>query len=169
MQTIHPTRIEAVVAARNRINAEINQILPKAITNFTPLIGKKIMKIGGLLEKYKSFTPVATDGIRLSLNQSDYSLSYNISLEEKFKGRRHWTGDGSCGDNLNYLKQEAYFVIADLEYSSIKKMSEHTPWRTDYTVEELLAAKAMIQEAELLLSKGKAKLLPFTLIDIDLR
>jgi len=48
------TILEARVAARNEVNAEVNRLGPIIIANFTPLVGQKIMKQGGLMEKYKS-------------------------------------------------------------------------------------------------------------------
>jgi hypothetical protein len=55
---IHPTRLQARVAAQNRANAEANRLYKLLVEIFRPYVGKKILTQSGVIAKLK---PLVSD------------------------------------------------------------------------------------------------------------
>jgi len=165
MKKIFDTQLEAKVDARNRLNKAANDILPLLIANFTPLVGQKIMKASGLMEKYKGLVPTtfAPTGdppeIRITCNPSNYSFSFNIRTESFYNHNNPKYGYGAC---VHY-EEDIIYVGEFLNNAGLvlEKMCEHRPRKTDYNVEAVKAIRLEADRAEKLARDTEAACYPF--------
>lgn len=155
---IYPTKIAAHVAAVNAVHAELNRVMPLLINRFAPLVGQKIMKTGGLMEKYKSLLPAIT-GQDLSIyrNTSAYSLSYTVKASFCAAA-----GSGNYSHGI-YYEQTGY--VGNLDGYLLKDLYTFTPFRCDYTEAYVLTSRQGVKDAEAALSKAKSALNPFGMYD----
>ena len=156
--TIYPTKIAAHVAAVNAVHAELNRIMPLLINRFSPLVGQKIMKTGGLMEKFKPLLP-AVLGSELSIyrNTSAYSLSYTVKASFCAS-----SGSGTYTHGI-YYEQTGY--VGNLDGYHLKDLYTFTPFRCDYTEEYVRASRQAVKDAEAALSTAKSALNPFGMYD----
>lgn len=145
----HKTILEARVAARNEVNAEVNRLAPILLANFSPLVGQKIMKQTGLMEKFKDLVPATTTHHMYRL-QSDYSLAFVVKSTAG-------TVDGGCV----YEEEEAVYIGELRGGLFLDKMCNFQLRRTDYTVEGVIQIRKEVSAAEEALSKLSSGLHPF--------
>jgi len=158
---LNHSKLAAKVAAVNNVRATINKIAPEIIAAFAPLVGKKIMKQAGLMEKYKPLLPQVGSGrgadIMMYRYPSDYSLCFTVKDCQMLAG---------CG----CVYHEETFYVGDLERGgygatveagTLKKMYEFTPMKCDYTNADVLTAREAVHSAKEALSACQSKLHPF--------
>jgi len=163
MKKIFDTQLEAKVDARNRLNDAANNILPLLIANFTPLVGQKIMKASGLMEKYKGLVPTtfAPTGdppeVQILLNPSNYTFSFRLKTESFYK--HHNPAYGNC---VHY--EEEILYVGEFHNNGgliLEKMCAFQPRKTDYNVEDVRAARLAANRAEQLARDTDAACHPF--------
>jgi hypothetical protein len=174
MNKIHNSALEAKVAAVNAVNAESNRMLPILISFFAPFVGKKIAISGGMIKKIRDNLPKVGEGFRMYCD-SNYgsTLRYVISRDETYKYpsyNPHFPEDhhsSQRAENTLYIGEYNRAGIGqygcDLE--KVTDYNEFKPWRTDYTVVGVIAARKALETAENAVSSANRNLHPFEKYD----
>jgi hypothetical protein len=158
MMKIHKTQLEAKVSARNTVNRLALEKLPAMIEALKPFVGKKIMNQGAVISaKLKSALPATdnTPGFQSWYEATSYSLRLNCKVGELSPGR--------FGDNMVATYAEQSFTIGEIEDDgcTLKSVVNGQVARADYTVEEVLTARAEFKAAEAAKAAAEAKLYGF--------
>lgn len=163
MNKVFDTPLEAKVDARNRLNAASNNVLPLLIANFTPLVGQKIMKANGIMEKYRGLVPKLSEatgdqpGVSLALNPSNYSFSFRLNTGNWYKHRN--PANGPC---IHY--EEDIIYVGDFTNNGglyLFKVCEFQPHKTDYSVAEVLIKRRTADELESMFRAAESDCFPF--------
>ena len=163
MKKVFNTALEAKVDARNRLSAAINNVLPLFIANFTPLVGQKIMKAAGILEKYKGLVPKVseatgdTPGVSLLPTSSNYNFSFRIKTESWYNHRN--PANGPC---IHYEEDIIYVGgFQDNGGLVLSDMYKFEPRKTDYSAADVLAKRAAANLAEAQFRSAESACFPF--------
>ena len=149
------TALEAKVAARNAANAEVNRLAPLAIAAFAPLVGKKVMKVGGLMAKYASLAPVSSD----PQNRNPFVYREFSHYGLRFTVKTLAMSASKYGTNANYA--EPTFQVGRLSNDVLMGVDEFKPLRTDYTAAEVLADRKVYAAAKDAADEARGKLFYF--------
>lgn len=145
--------VEAVNAANDYANKLRDQLIPQ----FEPLVGKKILKVGGmLLEKYADIGKGLpyTPSLHVYKNSNDYALSWNVKVCKTAPHENTHRSNYCC-----YHETTVY--IGELNGHILEKVCPQPNYRTDYTLEEVLANREAYKAAEKAMRDAQAKLHPF--------
>jgi hypothetical protein len=151
MKDTREERLRAKVAAVNRAHKYAIEIQPELIAIFAPFVGQKVMKIGGLMEKFKKLLPEFPNTVPLSVYRhvSDYSLAWTVKTCESY-------GEHSC------LYYEVTVYIGDLHHGVLTKVSNQSyEFRTDYTKQEIEEKRQQYQKAKRAADDARNNLYPF--------
>lgn len=153
--------LTAEVNAVNLANGYANELLPKLVEFFTPLVGQKIVKAdGSLLAKLESKLPVfpAEKGrpgqhvhasVMTYRHRSDYSLAWTVKVCWPIPPH-------TC----TYYERTLY--VGDMSGDTLKEMTKHLePWRTDYTVEAAVAKIEAYEAAKKAADDARSECWPF--------
>jgi len=153
MQTKQRTNTEAMVDCVNRINTAANEIELDLRETFAPLVGKQVFRNDNtFMKKYEHLKPsVNTRNAQIWHHKSDYELCFQVKGSENGKHGNYHSTHISIGKVVHGVLVEIHTDKSDR--------------RTDWTVEEVEAARIAIHEAEEELNKAKRSLGPFELHD----
>jgi len=150
-------RLEAQVKAQNRAAARALELYAALTEIFRPMVGKKVCKANGLLEKVKALLPKLenTPALMIYQHSSNYSLVWVVKACEQ-------AGDDVC----EYREVSVY--IGELRglcsgscAGVLEKICDSPNLRHDYSVAEIKAAREEVKAAQKVLDEAKAKLNPF--------
>lgn len=146
-------RLAAKVQAVNKANQYATTLYPTLVDIFRPLVGTKIIKAdGSLLKKVQALVP----DFHYSTDLHVYRLSSSYSLAWVVKTCEPITEEGTC------TYYEATVYVGSLDGDTLKSIYEH-PFRekTDFTVEEIQAARTEYDKARKIAEDLKSALFPF--------
>ncbi len=148
--------LSADVKAENKANKYANELRPKLLAVFTPLLGSKILKGDGcLLKKIQESLPSLTfDDKSVSVYRlsSNYSLGWTVKVCEKIPDKEY-----TC----TYRSATVY--IGDLEGGTLKKLHlDKNPLKEDYVLEDIVADIKTYKAAKAVADAAESKLFPFT-------
>ncbi len=145
------TLLEAKIEARNMVNAEANRLYPLLQAAFSPLLGQKIIKDGGLMKKFEGLVPISP--LQVYRDYSNYTLAFNV---------RACVHYGDCFAQYD----ETLVYVGSLEGYVLNSMIEITnPLPTDFTVKKVLAAREFLKIAKAKYAEAEAAVYPFGSID----
>lgn len=164
----HNSQLGSKVFARNRCNTLVKDYVTKAVALFTPLMGKKIVKktTNGFNDKVKNeiaavFGELPCNGalhVRIYADSfwGGYNLKVTVTLTEQYDD------PNKAGRNQGYedASSTIYFGECDTE-GVLTKFSDNMhldSYRTDYTVDEVKAARKELADAQKLVDAAKSKL-----------
>ena len=145
------TKLQAKVEARNKVIAEYNRLAPILQENFAPLVGKKIMKSDGLMEKYRNLVPKTESGI-MYLHRSDYSLVFIIKVNVSHE---------PCG----CIYDELSLYVGKIQNNNLAEILPVELIDKVYTVEQVLAMRKRVEKADKELRDAQAELVSFGIWD----
>ena len=152
------TALEAKVAARNQVNALANQLSPSILEALKPFIGTKCFNLGAAMsQKLRKALPELPNTVEAS---AYYTTGHGYSLAVVFKTSTMYPG--RFGDHCvaSYAEETVYLVDIELK-SMARKLYDFEPRRTDYTANEVLAARAELKTAKDAVSRAQSKLYHF--------
>lgn len=145
----------AKVIARNRLNAQVNELAPVILEALKPFVGTKItLQTGGFAAKIKTVLEAYLGNnkifpkLQIYNNNSRYSLCFVFTTHEQ-------DSEHSC------LYQEEYVYFGVLEGHTLKELAKFTPRKTDYNIEEIESWRAEYQKAENIKSEMQSLLTHF--------
>ena|ERR1035437_6516535 len=153
---VYDTALEAKVAAYNRVHKIANRLQRELIEKFRPFVGKKILTQSGLAAKVKHLNPDSTKEYHIYRYSSNYSLTFCVKTWEQAKNR--------YGNNPSYSSShyaEASFNVGELDGDILKKLSEPTLLKEDFSVEEVKQLRIEEKELEEKARTALNKLYPF--------
>lgn len=161
MKQVFDSHLEAKVDARNRLNAKLNELHPILLARFRPLVGQKIMKVGGFMEKFKHLPPPTLDGdFHITRYPSDYTLSFTVRTDSLY--RSTYGGDHCCAcyqeDTITigeFLDNQGFVLKTVLDDANLHVR------RTDYTADWVRDKRRNVKLADAALSAAKSALGPF--------
>lgn len=157
----HPTQLAAKVAARNNVNRLALEMVPRMVDALKPLVGKVVLNQGAVISAklYKAL-PEREHSPQRSwyYSGSKYSLTVCFKTCEQYAGR--YAGDYCCA-----CYAEQWATLAEIENHAIKALVNGQTFRTDYTVEEILAARKEVEAAQAALDAAESKLCGFGKFD----
>lgn len=136
-------KLEAQVKAVNMANAWANEIQPKLIEFFRPLIGQKIIKgDGDLLRKLQN--PV--DEITAGTDPNGYSRAYKIGSSYSLAFVcKTCVGYGDC----YCVYHEAHVYVGSIQGDTLVSFfNDHGPLKADWTAEEVEKLRAEHDKAK---------------------
>jgi hypothetical protein len=143
--------LAAKVKATNKANAYAMEIYDKLAAVFAPLVGQKIEKAdGSLLAKVQKLLPEFISGVPMHVYRynSNYSLMYVVKTCESIPPHTCTYYEASC-------------YVGEMRDGVLTKLCNRPQLRTDYTVDEIKAARKAYAEAQKLADDAKGKLHPF--------
>lgn len=148
-------RLETKVAGRNQLNAAINLWFPKIREMLLPWVGQKVSLVtGGKPHKLVK----AIQDLQLP---NDHNFQIQIRFERY--SAQVWFRNCICikDDTAIYSEQTVY--LGDMDGANLKDLHyTFEPWRTNYTVESINAARKALKDAEKAVSDAKSALYPFS-------
>lgn len=155
-------RLAAKVQAHNQLGAMINEWHPKIKAVLEKWVGQKVSLVtGGKPVKlkqeiealgwtnyYSGNGNIGTKQIIVSFDLYSAKAHYSVSINCFNDGSQRAEQAVYLGDMLNGL------ILKDLHY-------DFTPFKTDYLVEDVIAARKVVKDAEMALSDAKHNLYPF--------
>ena len=149
-------RLTAKVEAQNQLGLLINEWQPKIRAVIEKWVGQKVSLItGGKPVKLK----VELDALNMpsdwrkqiivSFGQHSAKVDFRISHFIEGKEGANASVEGAC-----YLGDMSGLILKDLHY-------EFVPWKTDYTVAAIQAARVTYKDAQKLADTAKSALYPF--------
>lgn len=158
---IHSNQLEAKVSARNRVNAALPIIHTALVKALEPFVGKKVETVhGGLTAKVANvLAPVivkleADLGAFICHSSTSHSLRFYVKVCEVFPSRYPDTQIASYAEASLDVAEVPSMVLTELY------LQPPTP-RTDYTVDEIIRARADVAAARTALSLAQSKLQGF--------
>lgn len=145
--------LAAKVKAVNKANAEAAKLLPKLVEIFRPLVGQQVLKAaGGLLLKVEKVLPEFPDthGLMVYRHSSNYNLAWTVKTCENIEG----THGCLYHEVTIYVGNLNGCVLTDLNTTQMEL-------RTDYTVEEIEAARKKYEEVRRIADEARSALYPF--------
>lgn len=146
------SKLEARVIGENYVNEQANKLFYILNEYFTPLVGCKVVKAdGSLLKKIQDDMPeIDFPKCTVYKNSSNYVLSWSVKVCVNYEGRAYYS--------------EATVYIGDLvgtKLSMLYPSEQQASRKTDYTVEEIEAAREEYKQLEKQLNDARSKLFPF--------
>lgn len=96
--------------------------------------------------------------IRVVRSGSNYSIYYGVSTWESYP-------DENSPDGQNTVSESVSVYVGQLDGQVLKGLYDPYTHRTDYTLEEIIDGRQLIELTEKLLREMKSKLEPFGLYD----
>ncbi len=155
----HPNALSARVANANAANARANQLYPQLVEVFSPYVGAKILKIdGSLLQKIqKQISELGMDDPGRNINvyhdRQRYGLSFVVKIHNDY--------ESGSGDYQLACYHESSVYVGNLDGGVLTEIREHTPYRTDYTVADILAKREAFRKAQTAADNARSALYPF--------
>lgn len=146
------TILESRIAARNLANAEANRLAPIFRANFAPLVGQKIMKVGGLMAKYEKLVPEITKHPNLLHMYRYPGMGYTLNYVVKACVEHE-----PCGCSY----EEVSIYVGELRDGVLTKLMDWEDRPTDFTVEQITQARKACDEARKALHKAESGLFGF--------
>lgn len=153
---VYPTALDAKVAAVNLANKTANETYPILRDIFEPLVGTTINKKDGtLLAKIAKLLPEfpCTPRLHIYKYSSDYSLVW--------VAKTCCTAPGMHADCQHAHYHEANIYVGHVRNGILESLHDAPNLRTDYAVDEILAARERYKIAEQAASEAKSALFPF--------
>lgn len=146
-------RLRAKVKAVNRCHEVSMKLQRDLIDQFEPLVGLPILKKDGqFLAKYGSLAsdviPTGDHSLHVYRHTNDYTLAWTVKTSEQ------------CSD-LSCLYYAHTFYVGELSGCTLRKMSQPSELRTDFTDREIFDNREKFKEAEQALSNARGRLHPF--------
>lgn len=158
-----PTQLEKLVArveSVNRCHAVANAIWPQLVAALEPFVGKPVETKDGPL---RANVQKVIDA--LELPDGKYDPETNCSIQVYRHAAMYnlaWTVKSCVNDNGRAYYHEATLYVADLDGCSLKGFChKHGDWRTDYTVDAVVAARKAYALAKEAASTAYSALHPF--------
>lgn len=144
-------KLAAKIKAVNLANATANRIKPHLTEIFKEFVGRRITKKDhSLLANVKEHLPA-------SIN--DPNIWIDMPTAEHFLC---WAVRASVGYSDIYVSyHELNVYIGSIENHVLVSLSDQTPFRTDYTLEEIIAKRQALADAKKALSQAQSALYPF--------
>jgi len=146
---------QAKITARNRVNTQVNEVVPKILEALKPFIGKKVI-IGGnnfsaqlskALEPFLGWQKVFPN-LQIYRSSTTYSICFTFKTSEN-------DSKNTC------VYQEEYVYLGNLDGANLKDLIEFTPRKIDYNLEEIEAVRAELTKLEAQVSNLNSKLSHF--------
>ena len=144
-------KLELRVAAVNAAHAYANELYTKLAPIFEQFVNQKVKKADGdLLEKIKKLLPVfpSDSHVHVQRNSSVYSLSWSVRVTTWNNGNVH-------------KSHEATAYIADLSNGILTRIYNAPELRTNYSVEQVQAAREAYEVAKKAADQAQSDLFPF--------
>lgn len=146
---------QAKITARNRVNAQVNEVAPKILEALKPFVGKKVIvgannlsaQLTKALEPFLGWQKVFP-------NPQIYRSSLSYILSFVFK-----TSEMDSKNTCVY--QEEYVYFGNLEGANLKELIEFMPRKTDFSLEEVEAVRAELTKLETRVGELNSKLAHF--------
>lgn len=152
MSDIRESRLAAKVKAVNAANAYAVTLYDALTDIFRPLVGQVILKNGGdLLAKVAKLLPEFPHGNSLMV----YKLSSAYSLAWVVKTSENVDGDCTC------LYHETTVYVGNVSGHTLTELCKPLSLRSDYTVDEIRAARQRHNEAKRIADEARSALYPF--------
>lgn len=155
----HPSSLAAKVAALNRANTILRDLVPRLQQPLTPWIGKKVLNQGRVFssrfrEYLQAYLPPMPDNERVSL-RGGYTISVEVEVRELCQNRH--------GETSECQRSYAYLAETDPKALTLTKLSLFEPdkLRTDYSEAEVIRSRERLSEAEGLVSQLKTQVEPW--------
>jgi hypothetical protein len=148
--------LDARVAARNQAHSIANELQAKLIDAARPFIGKKIINADGTLAKsFESKLPPLPfgNGIRC------YHDRYQTLLEFFLDVCKHVVGDSGC------VYEKTSISVGILDGGILVSVREPEPKRTDWTADEIIAARQTAENLRRQAQDAENACGPFGLVD----
>lgn len=140
--------LQRKITARNSVNAKVNELRPVLTKLLTPYVGKKVVKgvpsgwVAKIANQINSELRLELTGFRLFFRfYINYSIngigSVTAEVDTTYK-----VADMACG----YVEQA--FTVCDLDRDKLRGFINWEPYRTDYTLEEVLEGFAELERLE---------------------
>ena len=149
-------KINAKVQAVNLANKTANQLHATLVQILTPFIGQQIIKADGKLRaNITKLLPKFPNDTKILVYQgnSEYNLYW---IAKACQGIGDTSGNHTC------LYHETSVYVANITTGVLVSLHDAPNFREDYTVDEVIAAKLNVDEAQRSLDKAKAVLNQFT-------
>lgn len=160
--TIHPSVLDAKVAARNRVSRLAKAQHPAMLAALAPFVGKKILNQGATLcAKVRAELPKDNcAGQGASADQwfytvSTYNLRVQFQVQECAKKKLEWHSE-------NWPRAEASVHLAEITNGVLLKLADPATClghlREDYSAVGVLAARERLNAAQKALDAAKDEL-----------
>lgn len=138
------------VKAVNRANKYANELSRQLIDIFTPFVGQKVIKVGGLISKYEKLLPEFPNDLptRVYFRRSDYVLCWSIETCEQL-------------DSFGCVYHEVTINIGEITHSVLTQIYSPCNHREDFSVAEVCEKRKIYDEAYEALQQAKNNLYPF--------
>lgn len=145
--------LEARVRCVNKVNAHANELYPKLVELFQPLVGCKINKVdGSFLKKIQEEVRalVKNDEFHVYRYNSRYSLVFTVKSDEVVDGHAYY--------------HEISVYVGKMSYEDPAVLEKLEPWttlKTDYSVDTVMVLRKAHKEAKQKVSDAESALHPF--------
>lgn len=129
---------EAKIIARNRLNSQINYLIPIILERIRPFVGQKILTNNGWAAKFKPIIEAylgagkVFDRLQIYRSHSNYSLALIFKTSENYS-------EFTC------IYQEEWIHLGDLNGYDLKSVSTFEPLKTDFSLETVLKLREEYQ------------------------
>jgi hypothetical protein len=144
------TALEAKVAALNHANALIMVLQSDVLKTLVPFVGQKVFNQGNTLSaKVRSALPNLGSNSEVQgwYQTSNYSLTLHVKVCARYAGRD--------GQYHSCVYQEAYAHLGEIDGHTLKSIGTLGEFRTNYTVEEVKAAREELTAAQRAVSEAQ--------------
>lgn len=153
------TALEAKVGARNQVNALAIQLSPAIFEALKPFVGVKCFNQGNAIsEKLRKALPVLPNTVEAS---AYYTTGHGYSLTVVFKTSTMYPDRTGQHCLASYAEETVYLADIDQRGLTISKLYEQATRRTDYSADEVKAARAELKLAKDAVSRAQSKLYNF--------
>ena len=144
--------LEARVRGVNRANAFANELYPKLVALFTPLIGQKILKADGTLlakiqKQVDDLGVLGRHEPHVYRYNSPYSLVYTVKTCE------------DCNGHAYYYETSVY--VAHLDNGVLTGLYDQDLRQTNYSADKVIAAREAYEKAKKAADEAQSALHPF--------
>lgn len=165
-------KLEASVFATNEAHKEARKLYELLVPIFRPLVGTKILKAdNSFTQKVEKLIPKFPYGsaLRITLhNYRTYSLAWDVKCSAEYQEEYYDRYDDKMTVREVTLYRDCTVYIGKMESGVLKEICPPSEYhRTDYTVEEVLAARKKFKEAEEVYNAAKSALGLFGEYDRD--
>jgi hypothetical protein len=153
----YPTALEAKVGARNEANAMANRLSGAIFDAIRPFVGTKAFIQGtAISQKLRKVLPELPNTVEASAH---YSTGHGYSFVVSFKTSTMYPDRTGEHCLASYAEETVY--LADIDGFTMKRLYDFTPRRTDYTADEVKAARAELKLAKDAVSVAQNKIYHF--------
>lgn len=151
------TALEAKIGARNNVNRLANELSPAIFEALKPFVGTKCFNQGtAISQKLRNALPTLPNTVEAS---AYYSTGHGYSLVVVFKTSTMYPDRTGEHCVASYAEETVY--LADIDGLTIKSLYDFTQRRTNYTADEVKAARAELKAAQSAVSTAQSKLYNF--------